>query len=35
MVGKNAWTSDFKLCNYEICPVEGSLLFNNQKVKRY
>ncbi len=27
--GKNAWTSDFKWCNYIICPLEGSPLFNN------
>ncbi len=21
----NAWTSDLKLCNYRVCPAEGSL----------
>ncbi len=26
--GKNARTSDLKLCNHVVCPAEGSLLFN-------
>ncbi len=28
-VGKNAWTSDMKLCNYIVCSAEGSPLCNS------
>ncbi len=31
--GKNALTTDFKWCQFVVCPAEGGLLFNNYWVK--